>query len=67
MAQNHCKQTTQKKMVWKHHIYCKYKKKKLKNNLGVREIAAGVNPATPIYGDKPGSKLVWFENILEEI
>ena len=25
--------------------------------VGVREIAAGVNPATPIYGDKPGSKL----------
>ena len=26
--------------------------------MGVREIAAGVNPATPLYGDKPGSKLV---------
>ena len=26
--------------------------------VGVREIAAGVNPATPIYGDKPRSKLV---------
>ena len=25
--------------------------------VGVREIAAAVNPATPIYGDKPGSKL----------
>ena len=25
--------------------------------MGVREIAAGVNQATPIYGDKPGSKL----------
>ena len=25
--------------------------------VGVREIAAGVNPATPIYGDKPRSKL----------
>ena len=24
----------------------------------VREIAAGVNPATAIYGDKPRSKLV---------
>ena len=24
----------------------------------VREIVAGVNLATPIYGDKPGSKLV---------
>ena len=24
--------------------------------MGVREIAAGVNPATPVYGDKPGSK-----------
>ena len=24
----------------------------------VREIAAGVNPATPVYGDRPGSKLV---------
>ena len=24
---------------------------------GVREIAAGVNPATPVYGDNPGSKL----------
>ena len=27
--------------------------------VGVREIAAGVNPATPVYGDKPGSKLDW--------
>ncbi|XP_067034824.1 uncharacterized protein [Acropora muricata] len=26
--------------------------------MGVKEIAAGVNPATPVYGDKPGSKLV---------
>ena len=26
--------------------------------VGVREIAAGVNPATPVYGGKPGSKLV---------
>ena len=25
--------------------------------MGVREIAAGVNPATPIYRDKTGSKL----------
>ena len=25
--------------------------------VGVREIAAAVNPATPVYGDKPGSKL----------
>ena len=25
--------------------------------VGVREITAGVNPATPVYGDKPGSKL----------
>ena len=25
--------------------------------MGVREIAAGVNPATPVYGDRPGSKL----------
>ena len=25
--------------------------------VGVIEIAAGVNPATPVYGDKPGSKL----------
>ena len=25
--------------------------------VGVREIAARVNPATPVYGDKPGSKL----------
>ena len=24
---------------------------------GVREIAAGLNPATPVYGDIPGSKL----------
>ena len=23
----------------------------------VGEIASGVNPATPVYGDKPGSKL----------
>ena len=27
--------------------------------IGVKEIAAGVNPATPVYGDKPRSKLVW--------
>ena len=27
--------------------------------LGVREIA-WVNPATPVYRDKPGSKLVWW-------
>ena len=26
--------------------------------VGVREIAVGVNPATPVYRDKPGSKLV---------
>ena len=26
--------------------------------VGVREIAAVVNPATPVYGDKAGSKLV---------
>ena len=25
--------------------------------VGLKEIAAGVNPATLIYGDKPGSKL----------
>ena len=25
--------------------------------VGVREIAVGVNPATPVYGDKPGSKI----------
>ena len=24
--------------------------------VGVREIAAGINPATPVYGDKPRSK-----------
>ena len=24
---------------------------------GLREIAAGVNPASPVYGDKPGSNL----------
>ena len=29
--------------------------------MGVREIAAGANPATPVYGDKPGSKLVLKE------
>ena len=28
--------------------------------VGVREIAARVNPATPVYGDKPGSKLDWW-------
>ena len=28
--------------------------------VGVREIAAGVNPAAPIYGVKPGSKLDWL-------
>ena len=27
---------------------------------GVREIAAGVNPTTPVYGDTPGSKLDWI-------
>ena len=26
--------------------------------VGVREIAAGANPAIPVYGDKPRSKLV---------
>lgn len=26
--------------------------------MGVKEIAAGVNPATPVYRDKPRSKLV---------
>ena len=26
--------------------------------VGVREIAFGVNSATPVYRDKPGSKLV---------
>ena len=26
--------------------------------MGVREIAAGVNPGTPVYGEKPGLKLV---------
>ena len=25
--------------------------------VGVREIVVGVNPATPVYGDEPGSKL----------
>ena len=25
--------------------------------VGVKKICAGVNPATPVYGDKPGSKL----------
>ena len=25
--------------------------------VGVRQIAAGVNLVTPVYGDKPGSKL----------
>ena len=25
--------------------------------VGLREIAAGVNPATPVYGDKPAPKL----------
>ena len=29
--------------------------------MGVREIAAGANPATPVYGDNPGSKLVLKE------
>ena len=28
--------------------------------MGVREIAAGVNPATPVHRNKPGSKLVWW-------
>ena len=28
-----------------------------RRRMGVREIAAGVNPATPVYGAKPGSKL----------
>ena len=26
--------------------------------MGIREIAAGINPATPGYGDNPGSTLV---------
>ena len=26
--------------------------------VGIREIAAGVNPAIPVYGDKAGSKLI---------
>ena len=26
--------------------------------VGVLKIAAGVNPGTPVYGDKPESKLV---------
>jgi len=26
--------------------------------MGIKDIAAGVNPASPVYGDKPGSKLV---------
>jgi len=29
--------------------------------VGVREIAAGVNLATPVYGDKPRSKY-WFDD-----
>ena len=33
------------------------KKDAMRRRLGIREIAAGVNPATPVYGDKPGSKL----------
>ena len=28
--------------------------------MGVREIAAGVNPATPVYGDKPDQS--WFDD-----
>ena len=31
-----------------------------RGRVGVREIAAGVNPATPVYGDNPGSKLDWW-------
>ena len=31
--------------------------------VGNREIAAGVNPATPVYVDKPGSKLDWLMGI----
>ena len=32
---------------------------RVRSRVGVREIAAGVNPATtPVYRDKPGSKLV---------
>ena len=28
--------------------------------MGVKEISAGVNPATPVHRNKPGSKLVWW-------
>ena len=31
---------------------------RVRRRVGVREIAAGVNPATPLYVDKLGSKLV---------
>ena len=30
---------------------------RVRRRVGVREIAAGVNPTTPVYGDKPGSNL----------
>ena len=39
------------KKTWKMQV------EKESKRVGVREMAAGVNPATPVYGDKPGSKL----------
>ena len=30
---------------------------RVRRRVRVREIAAGVNPTTRVYGDKPGSKL----------
>ena len=33
--------------------------------VGVREIASEVNAATPIYGDKPGSKLLMIDDTVD--
>ena len=47
--------------IWKSDgLEKKYAMNRARWRLGIREIAAGVNPATPIYGDKPGSKLDWL-------
>ena len=52
---------TWKTQVEKENMSVRLEKKDAMNQVrwrkGVREIAAGVNPATPVYGDKPGSKL----------
>ena len=50
------------KKTWKMQVEKESKSISLENRarwrMGVKEITAGVNLATPVYGDKPGSKLV---------